>query len=260
MEHLHRKKHKKKDKKPLYILVGAFIFFGIFIYLLTLPSLQSKAIEQIQVCSNVNDVKSLYERYKYELLETDENGNKIVALEFQDAVRKKLSLLNLNDEELNKCLEWIPPSKTSLNVIVIPDLSRRIIDTINNPNQIQNDKFVLNNIWNSFVEYSKLKQDTKDRLMVDVTDIDQAKGQFSSVANQLQFDLSTHKGKSNLLYFTVDKNKQFSQSINEMYKSAKEKPLGADYLFYFRRYLVNHIKKPTLFDSYINKVVIITDG
>jgi hypothetical protein len=260
MEHLHRKKHKNKDKKPLYILVGAFIFFGIFIYLLTRPSLQSKAIEQIQVCSNVNDVKSLYERYKFDLLETDENGNKIVALEFQDAIRHKLNEFKLNDEELDKCLEWIPPSKTNLNIIVIPDLSRRITDTIENPKQIENDIMVLNAIWNSFVEYSKLKQDTKDKLMVDVTDIDQAKGQFSSIANMLQFDLTSHKGKSNRLYFTDEKNKQFQNALNELYKSAKDKPLGADYIFYFRRYLVNHLKKPTLYDNYINKVIIITDG
>jgi hypothetical protein len=260
MDHLHSKKHKKKNKKPLYILIGTFIVFGIFIYLLTRPSLQSKAIEQIQVCGNINDVKSIYERYKFDLLEADENGNKIVALEFQDAVREKLNSFNLNDEELIKCLEWITPSKTSLNVIIIPDLSRRIIDTLNNPNQIDNDIMVLNTIWNSFVEYSKLKQDTKDKLMVDVTDIDQAKGQFSSIANKLQFDLSSHKGKSNRLYFTDEKNKQFQSAVNELYKSAKDKPLGADYIFYFRRHLVNHLKKPTLYDNYINKVIIITDG
>lgn len=260
MEHQHRKRHKKKDKKPLYILVGTFMFFGIFIYLLTRPSLQSKVIEQIQVCGNVNEVKNIYERYKFQLLETDENGSKIVALEFQDAVRGKLSSFKLNDEELTKCLEWIPPSKTSFNVIIIPDLSRRIIDTIENPKQIENDKMVLNAIWNSFVEYSKLKQDTKDKLIVDVTDIDQAKGQFSNIANKLQFDLSSHKGKSNRLYFTDEKNNQFQKAVNELYKSAKYKPLGADYIFYFRRYLVNHLKKPTLYDNFINKVIIITDG
>lgn len=260
MEFENRKKHKKKDKKPLYILAGTFIFFAIFIYLITRPSLQSKAIEQLQVCSNVNDVKSLYERYKFDLLETDENGHEIVALEFQDAVREKLSSFKLNDDDLNKCLEWIPPSKTSLNVIIIPDLSRRIIDTLNNPNQIDNDIIVLNTIWTSFVEYSKLKQDTKDKLMVDVTDIEQAKGQFSSIANDLQFDLSNHKGKSNRLYFTDKKNQQFQNSVIKLYKSAKGKPLGADYIFYFRRYLVNHLKKPTLYDNYINKVILITDG
>ncbi len=260
MEDTQRKKHKKKDKKPLYLLLGFLLFFVIFIYALTRPSLQSKAIEQIQICSNVNDVKSLYERYKFELLEADENGNKIVAYEFQDAVRNKLNSFKITEEELVKCLEWIPPSKTSLNIIVIPDLSRRIIDTIENPKQIENDLVVLNTIWSSFVEYSKLKQDSKDKLIVDVTDIDQAKGQFSSIANQLQFDLSTHKGKSNRLYFTEDKNKQFNDAVVELYNSAKEKPLGADYIFYFRRYLVNHLKKPTLYDNYINKVIIITDG
>lgn len=260
MEETQRKKNKKKDKKPLYLLLGFLLFFVIFIYSLTRPSLQSKAIGQIQVCSNVNDVKSLYERYKFDLLETDENNNKIVALDFQDAVRNKLNSFKLTEEELGKCLEWIPPSKTSLNVIVIPDLSRRIIDTIDNPKQIENDLLVLNTIWSSFVEYSKLRQDTKDKFIVDVTDIDQAKGQFSIIANQLQFDLSTHKGKSNRLFFTEDKNKQFKNAVDALYKSAKEKPLGADYIFYFRRYLVNHLKKPTLFDNYINKVVIITDG
>jgi hypothetical protein len=90
MEPLQQKKYRKKDRKPLYVLLGTFIFFGLFIFLLTRPSLQSKAIAQIQVCSNVNDVKSLYERYKFDLLDTDENGNKIVSFEFQDAVREKL--------------------------------------------------------------------------------------------------------------------------------------------------------------------------
>ena len=45
-----------------------------------------------------------------------------------------------------------------------------------------------------------------------------------------------------------------------MYNSAIQKPLGADYVFYFKRYLEGRIKKNTLFDTYINKVVIITDG
>lgn len=260
MEQTHLKKKKKKDRKPIYLLLGFLVFFGIFIYFITRPSLQSKAIDQVQICSNVNDVKSLFERYKFDLLENDENGNKIVATDFQNTVRNKLSSFSLNDEELLKCLEWLPPAKTNLNIVVIPDLSRRIIDTINNPNQISNDIFVLKTIWHSFVENSKLRQDTKDRLIVDVTDIDQAKGQFGEVAHLLQFDLSSHRGKSNRLYFTEDKDKQFGQSIAKMYQSAKQKPLGADYLFYFKRYLINHIKKPTLFENYANKVIIITDG
>lgn len=45
-----------------------------------------------------------------------------------------------------------------------------------------------------------------------------------------------------------------------MYKLAKQKPLGADYRFYLRRYIANHLKKPTLFDNYSNKIIFITDG
>jgi len=183
-----------------------------------------------------------------------------VASEFQTAIRTKLNTFKMNDQEISDCLEWLPPSKVNLNVIVVPDLSRRITDSINNPEQVSSDLFILHTIWSSFINFTKRKSDTKDRLMIDVTDIDQAKGEFSKIANQLQFDLSAHVGKSNRLYFDERKEKQFNQAVKTLYQVAVEKPLGADYLFYFRRYLVNHIKKPTLFENYINKIIIITDG
>ncbi len=251
MENAHQRQKKKKDKKPLYILGGVLLFFGLFIYAITRPSTQSKAIKELETSFNKKDVEVVWHKYKSNLYQDED---------FLFETRKKLSNLNLPEEEIKECRGWLPPAPTSINLIIIPDLSRRIIDTLNNPNQITNDIFVLQTIWKSFVDFSKLKQDTKDKLIIDVTDIDQAKGQFAEVANNLQFDLSNHKGKSNRLFFTSEKDKQFETSIREMYKLAKEKPLGADYRFYLRRYLVNHIKKPTLFDNIINKVVIITDG
>lgn len=72
--------------------------------------------------------------------------------------------------------------------------------------------------------------------------------------------MSNHKGKSNRLFFTIDKDIQFETSVNKMYKLAKDKPLGADYRFYIQRYLTNNLRKSTLFDNYINKIIIITDG
>lgn len=251
MERVRTKQKKKKDKKPLYILVGFLVFFGVFIFLITRPSNQSKAIKELETSFNKKDVEMVWSKYKSDLYQDEE---------FLLETRKKLSSFNLNEEEIKECRDWLPPAPTSINLIIIPDLSRRIVDTLNNPNQISNDIFVLETIWKSFVNYSKLKQDTKDKLVIDVTDIDQAKGQFGAVANNLQFDLSNHKGKSNRLYFTNVKDKQFETNIKEMYNLAKDKPLGADYKFYLRRYLINHLKKPTLFDNYINKVVIITDG
>jgi len=67
-------------------------------------------------------------------------------------------------------------------------------------NQVQNDKLVLNTIWNSFQEVTKFKQDSKDNLIIDTTDPEQAKGQFYKIANNLQHDLSKHKGKSNRFF------------------------------------------------------------
>lgn len=251
MEHVPKREKKSKDKKPLFILAGFLVVFGLFIYFITRPSTQSIAIQELDRSFNKKDVEMVWYKYKADLYKDDE---------FLTEVRKKLSSFNLSEDEIHECKGWLPTPPTSINLIIIPDLSRRIIDTVNNPNQISNDFFVLQTIWKSFTDFSKLKQDTKDKLIVDITDIDQAKGQFGKVANDLQFDLSSHKGKSNRLFFTSDKDKQFENSIKEMYKLAKDKPLGADYRFYLRRYLINHLKQPTFFDNIINKVVIITDG
>ncbi len=249
-------KKKKKNNKPLFILVGALAFFSFFIYLIARPGQQQIAIEQIQVSNNINDVKAIYDRYRFDLLESDENGNKIISPEFQEAVRNKLQSLKLTDEELTECLKWIPPTRTNLNLIVVPDLSRRILLI---PQQVENDISALSAIWNSFEKFSKFRQDTKDKLKIDVT-IDQSNPIFESIANELNFDLSSHKGKSNRLYFNEERSRQFNDKINEMYASAIAKPLGSDYILYFRRDLQKNIKKPTLFDDYQNKIIVLTDG
>ncbi len=251
MEDIKIRKKKKKDKKPLFILVGFLLFFGLFIYVITRPSSQSKALNELNISFSKKDVEVIWYKYKADLYQDEE---------FLFEIRKKLTSFKLSENELIECASWLPKPPTSLNLIIIPDLSRRINDTINNPDQIENDIFVLNIIWKSFIESSKLNQDTQDKLIVDVTDIDQAKGQFGKIANNLQFDLSSHKGKSNRLFFTDEKNQLFEQSVNMMYELAKGKPLGADYRFYIRRYLGSRIKKSTLFDDFVNKVVIITDG
>jgi hypothetical protein len=245
------KNRKPKDNTPLKLLAGALLFFGLFVFLITRPSKQSEAMKELDLCYNSSEVRKIWDKYKTELHQDEE---------FLFQLRSRLSTFNLGDSEIEKCRQWLPPAPESINVIVIPDLSRRITDTYNNPNQVQNDIFILQNIWSSFADYSKLKQDSKDKLIVDLTDIDQAQGQFGKVANNLQFDLSGHKGKSNRLFFTDEKQKQFSKSVIEMYKLGREKPLGADYRFYLRRYLKSHIKKSTLFDTYRNKVIFITDG
>ena len=202
-----QKLRRKRNRKPLYILGIFCLLFFFFIYLITRPSVQSKALRELEVSYNITEVQSVWYKYKALLFQDDE---------FLFAVRDRLTSFNLTDEETEACKRWLPQPPISVNIIVIPDLSRRITDTINNPNQIANDLFVLEVIWNEFVNLSKLKKDSKDRLVIDVTDIDQAKGQFDAVADSLQFDLSTHKGKSNRLYFTASKQKRFKDSISKM--------------------------------------------
>src|SRR6218665_1910194 len=152
MEPVQKKTKKKKDKKPLYILLGFLVFFGVFIYLITRPSTQSKAIKELEASFNKKDIEMVWYKYKADLYQDEE---------FVFETRKKLSSLNLTEEEIKECIGWLPPAPKSINVVIIPDLSRRIIDTINNPNQISNDIFVLETVWKQFVENSKLKQDTK---------------------------------------------------------------------------------------------------
>lgn len=238
----------KKDKKPLYVLAGFIVFFILFVYLITRPSLQSKAIGELESSYNIEDVKSVWLKYKSDLHKDEE---------FVYETRKKLDGFKLSDTELQECIKWLPPAPISINLIVVPDLSRRINEL---KGQVQNDKIILNAIWDAFENKIKLKQDSKDRLIIDVTDIDQARGQFENIANDLQFDLSTHKDKSNRLYFTKDKKELFASNISKMYSSAIQKPLGADYRFYLRRYLNGKLKKETLFDKHINKLIFITDG
>jgi hypothetical protein len=251
---------KRKNRKPLYILLGTMTFFVLFILLISGTTTTNKAIEEIQICNNAQEVKRVYEKYQFELIEADELGNKSISSDFQNAMRNKLASFKLNEEEIKKCIEWLPPAKTNLNLIVVPDLSKRISDEHNNPNQIAHDKIILEAVWKAFAETSYLKTNSKDKFIIDVTDPEQAKGAFSEIANELQFDLSKHKGKSNRLYFTEDKTKQFSKAITKMYQSAKEQPHGADYVFYFKRYLEKRIKKSTLHENYVNKLIIITDG
>ena len=100
--------------------------------------------------------------------------------------------------------------------------------------------------------------DSKDRLLIDVTDGGQAGGNFRVIANNMIFDLSGHRDKVNLLYFNKQGHK-YEDNIDSLYKLAKH-PLGADYREYFCRNLKQHIKPNTLFDDYRNVMVIITDG
>lgn len=245
------KKKKKKDRKPLFILIAFFIVFGLFIYIISRPSPEDNAKRELVTAFNKDAVKQVWEKYKAKLHDNES---------FLFAIRTKLSTMSLTDAEIKECLSWLPPAPESLNIIVVPDLSNRIIDDVNNPKQIESDKAILANIWETFYERTSLKMNSKDRLIIDVTDDGQAKGEFRNFADSLIFDLSkSHKGRINKFYLDK-KGKAFQTYTDSLYNLAKNTPLGANYWDYFETSLSRHIQKPNIFNRYKNILIIISDG
>lgn len=240
----------KASLKPLFYLAGTIFIFAIFIYLLLKPSTQSKAIKEIETCLNSDDVKSVWDKYRLEL-----SGDE----DYHQTVRNKLQTFNLSQKELPDIKKWLPPRTQNLNIILVPDLSGRIKDEKNNPEQVKNDTALLNTIWGIFEKNVRLKINSKDRLVVDIADPRQGQGQFKTIADELVFDLSECKGKSNRLYFNAVEGK-FGEHIAQLYDLAIPHPTGANYVYFFSDKLPSLLKKSTLDDDYRNIVILLTDG
>lgn len=246
----YKKKPKKRNYKPMYMLAAFLLVFGAFLYFLIKPSAESLAIDELQRANSVENVRSCWEKNKATLADDED---------YVLAVRTELSSLNLSPQHIEDCLKWLPRPAQSLNLIIVPDLSGRINDETNNPGQISNDTVLLNEMWRSFEAVTRLKMNSSDRLLVDVTGGNQAQGQFKSLANDLVFDLSNFKDKSNKLFF-MKTGRRFQNNIAGLYRLAQKNPQGADYWSYFNHDLKRNIRTPTLFTDYRNVLIILTDG
>lgn len=236
--------------KPILYLFGAIVIFVIFIYILLRPSTQSKAIKEIETCLNIEDVKAVWYKYRPDLADDED---------YCQFVRDKLKTFNLKQSEISDIRKWLPAKTHNLNIILVPDLSYRISDEKNNPEQIKNDTALLRAVWIAFEKNVRLKMNTKDRLLLDIADPCQGQGQFKTIADNLVFDLSDFKNKSNRLYFNSVQGK-FDRNVGELYDLAKQETTGANYVYYFSEKLATRIKKSTIDDDYRNIVILITDG
>lgn len=238
---------RKKDRKPIYMLLCLFAIFCGFIYLITRRPPVDTLKESIEHSQTSDDIKNIWEKIKTEKL-PEEKKKKLI----QD-MRSKLSTFDLSQKQTN---EWINELKTyipqSLNIIIIPNLSERIT---NDSLQIEDDIQIINGIWNIFKEYSKLKKNGKSRLIIEIADNNP---KIADVINHLRFDLSAHKGAG--ISFFKEKEDEFKDNVRKLYKFPKEDFFGSDYVSYFNKNLGSHLKKSTLFDIYMNKIIIITDG
>src|SRR5438552_826086 len=117
----------KGNKKVLLYLLSFIIIFVVFILILIRPSTQSKAIKEIGTCSNIQDVKAIWYKYRAELIDDED---------YKQAVRDRLKTFGLKQNEIQEIKQWLPPKTQNLNLIIVPDLSLRIKDSVNNPAQI----------------------------------------------------------------------------------------------------------------------------
>lgn len=255
MENL-QSKQKKRKKKPLYILLIFIGVFSLFIYALVKPSLEATAITEINSCLNIEDVKGIFYKYKTDLIGSEE---------FCQATRDKLNSLSLKQADITDIKKWLPSKTDNLNIIIVPDLSNRITDFVSNPEQIKRDSVIIDAICESFEKKVKLKMNSKDRLIIDVTDRKQAGGKVGELADSLKLTLENFQNKSNRLYFDNHTSK-FKASVKKLYEEAlnfeikNPKGGGADYVSYFSTILKSKIQKPTLDDNYTNILIILTDG
>jgi len=238
-------------KTVITLLFILAIVCGGFFYLVSNPPSKTSALKSLAQSQNVDMVHALWDKHQEELGNHDD---------FVLAIKEKLISFNLSKTELNDCKTWLPEPPTSFNLIIVPDLSNRIIDIQNNPHQIERDRTILRAIWKSFVAHTKLKSNSKDHIMITIADRRQANGQFDKVADGLICDLSANTKGVNRLFFTPYRQSKFYKNIDKLYDLAEPHPSDADFFQFFESRLPSLLKSSDLFHQYDNKLIILTDG
>jgi len=235
-----------KIKSIVIIFCVSVSLISLFTWLIW-PSESDNAYESLKSSMNLETTKLIWTNFKEKLADDHE---------FKEMVAEKLEKQGLFASEFQNYPELLAIRDTVLNIVVIPDLSSRIKDTVNNPFQIKSDVQVLDTVWRYFLKRSRRLK--KGYFSFDLTDREQASGKFIEIADKLQFDFSTQKG-NNLESQSIWLN-SFHNNVVSLYGFGLENPLGADYVFYFKRYLASRIRTSTIRTFYSNKVIIITDG
>lgn len=241
-----------KNLKPKLFSLGLLVFFLAFVVYLLYPSDLSVVSKELKIASSLEEVKSIWDKNKVNLEYNPDFYTKIIS---------KLETLNLKDEDVLYVYTWLPDRReTNTNLVIVPDLSARINQENNNPEQIKNDKILLQTIWKNFQNKNNSKVDSKSSFLVTVTDDNQVRGDFYKIAKELSLDLENKKENIRVRDVLQSVDKNFQANLDNMYKLAKEKTSGANFWYFFDRKLENYYKKSTLTDKYENKLIIITDG
>lgn len=234
--------------KPLLFIGSGVLFLFIFFWLLIQPSAVDKAIKELRGAKDYGQVKSLWIDHKSEL----SSNIKWIA-----AVQGQLSNMSLQSQQQEDLSTWFPV-KTYLNVVILPDLSGRLVTE---PHPIENDKVVIDYIWQAFREsvsksYRLYGENTKDRLMVDITR--ERELELKTLASKLIVDCSETQ-KPTIPYLTGVET-SFHQAVDQAYSIGSQQIHGADYYKYINENLNGRRVPSSPFVKYRNIVIILTDG
>lgn len=235
-----KKKTKGKYAWLLYLLLFFVLFVG-FIWLLSIPSTCDKAIEKIESVSTLEDLKQLYQ----------ENKN-LDCSDFEIKIRDKICESFPDSININ----GLPKTPTYFNLIIVPDLSGRLKDNID---QIEFDTIVLKNIWHQFISKLITSDTLKGSVKIDLTS-DKNETPISRRLckdNIFRFDTIINI-KQDRIDFIEEQTIKFNLLVQKLYSAAQDEKGGADYGNYFRE--ISNPVSSNCKENFRNVIVLLTDG
>lgn len=225
------------------------LFIGVVALLFIGTSKIDEATEKLGQCTSYDAIYTTWNEYKDDL--GDDENWKLNVLE------KLKGISSLTQDQQDSANKWLGLPK-ALNLVIVPDLSSRIGIS----GQVETDKELLNYLWSCFDAHVRAQANSgnsiqvNNRIIVDVTTESQERMQ--QTLDDLYIDLSD-KGDASL---TTLKNKkvEFAGYIDELYRLAKIKNRGADYVQYINGSLKSSHRQSNWYNKVDNVLVIITDG
>lgn len=235
----------------------------LFIPIITFFLSCTNKVANIEEATTIEQIKAIYE----------ENPSSIINDEFtKSSIESKLDQLCDTEDKVNEVKQWYKHGKEYLNIIIVPDLSNRVI-TLDQTKE--RDISIINHIYQIFYDFTAYeggnkatvqKQKTFDRIIIDVSDKNQGSGRFNQIANELMIDLQKSQGITMNMDIIRKHKSSIDSKLNQLYdlgilqNTNANGSAGADFYSYIDSELRNKTPKSTVSVSYKNYLFILTDG
>ncbi|MBL7800034.1 MAG: hypothetical protein JNL95_04840 [Chitinophagales bacterium] len=241
-------------KKLLLIFFIFIIVFGVFLRVVFFSDDPKRLVyDNLNNIENVDSIIAYYKSLSKDFQEQEPIKERLI----ERLRHKKIS--NDQIQEVSNLLN----NPIYLNVVIVPDLSKRIIDTINNPNQSEYDRKLILKAYKEFIGFiiSQNNYEINDKLSFDFTDPRQTNGKFNKLSDKLSIDFSKPNQNFTVNDFNV-KEKEIENAITEIYQIASQpkNTIGNNFIEYFNTFFSSKLQKTTLEKRWVNKLIVLTDG